>query len=195
MSFQPEIEITLVCLFAWLVFETVWDLRDRNIPIWFSLAMLIPGVIVLAVGVSLWPAILIAISVACTEAYRRAKLIALIGIVVPIGLILALFPALQPLAIFWLVIVALWLAGVIGGADALALLSLSLFFPSTWIMPIAILCGIFCWNTAILLLKYRQDADLRAWTVLRARATGETVAGIGAYALAVLFYGAYVLVR
>jgi Flp pilus assembly protein protease CpaA len=195
MSFQPEIEITLVCLFAWLVFETVWDLRDRNIPIWFSLTMLIPGFIVLAVGVSLWPAILIAISVACTEAYRRAKLIALIGIVVPIGLILALFPALQPLAIFWMVIVALWLAGVIGGADALALLSLSLFFPSNWIMPIAILCGILCWNSALLLLKYRQDAGLRVWTVLRARASGDSVVGIGAYALAVLFYGVYVLAR
>ena len=187
--------ITLVCLFVWLAFETIWDLRDRNIPIWFSLAMLIPGIIMLAAHVSMWPSILITISVACTEAYRRARLIALIGIVAPPGLILALFPAIQSLAIGWLVIVSLWLAGVIGGADALAGLSLALFFPSTWVMPIAILCGIFCWNTALLLLKYRQDAGLRVWTVLSARAKGESVAGIGAYALAVLFYGAYILAR
>ena len=187
--------ITLACLFAWLVFETIWDLRDRSIPIWFSLAMLVPGIIMLAIKVSAWPTILIMVSVACTEAYRRGKLIALVGIVVPSGLIPALFPPLQPLAIFWLVIVSLWMAGAIGGADALAGLSLSLFFPSTWIMPIAILCGIFCWNTALLLLKYRQNAGLRVWTVLRARAGGDAVAGIGAYALAVLFYGAYVLVR
>jgi hypothetical protein len=187
--------IALASLFAWLVFETIWDLRDRNIPIWFSLAMLVPGVIMLAVGVSVWAAILMGISVACTEAYRREKLIALIGIVLPPGLILVLFPALQPLAICWLVIVTLWMAGKIGGADALAGLSLSLFFPSTWIISIAILCGIFCWNSALLLLKYRLDAGLRVWMVLRARAGGDTVAGIGAYALAVLYYGAYVSAR
>jgi len=187
--------ITLVCLFAWLVFETIWDLRNRNIPIWFSLAMLVPGVIMLAVGVSVWAAILMGISVACTEAYRRTKLVALVGIFAPPVLIQALFPALQPLAICWLVIVSLWLAGVIGGADALAGLSLVLFFPSTWAMLIAILCGIFCWNTALLLLKYRKDAGLRVWTVLRTRTGRDTVAGIGAYALAVLFYGAYVLAR
>jgi hypothetical protein len=187
--------ITLTCLFAWLIFETIWDLRDRNIPIWFSLAMLVPGFIMLVVGVSVWPAILMVVSVVCTEAYRRAKPIALVGIVAPPGLILALFPALQPLTICWLVIVTLWLAGVIGGADALAGLFLVLFFPATLAMPIAILCGIFCWNTVHLLLKYRQDAGLRVWTVLRARAKGDTVAGIGSYALAVLFYGAYVLVR
>ena len=187
--------IILICLFAWLVFETIWDLRDRNIPIWFSLAMLVPGVIILAVGVSVWPAILMVVSVACTEAYRRTKLVALVGIFAPLVLIQALFPALQPLAICWLVIVILWLAGVIGGAGALAGLSLALFFPSTWAMPIASLCGIICWNTALLLLKYRKDAGLRVWTVLRARAGGDAVAGIGAYALAVLFFGAYVLAR
>ena len=187
--------IILICLFAWLVFETIWDLRDRNIPIWFSLAMLVPGVIKLAVGVSVWPAILMVVSVACTEAYRRTKLVALVGIFAPLVLIQALFPALQPLAIYWLVIVVLWLVGVIGGADALTGLSLALFFPSTWAMPIAIFCGIICWNTALLLLKYRKDAGLRVWTVLRTRAGGDTVAGIGAYALAVLFYGAYVLAR
>ena len=54
--------ITLACLFAWLVFETIWDLRDRNIPIWFSLAVLIPGVVMLAMGVSVWAAILMGIS-------------------------------------------------------------------------------------------------------------------------------------
>ena len=185
--------IPLACLFAWLVFETIWDLRDRNIPIWFSLVMLVSGVVLLAVGVSVWPVILMVVSIACTEAYRRAKLIALIGIFAPPGLMIALFPTLQPLAICWFVMVSLWLTGVIGGADALAGLSLALFFPSTWIMPIAILCGIFCWNTAFLLLKYRRDAGLRIWTVLSAKSKGENIAGIGAYALAVLFYGVYCL--
>ncbi len=36
-------------LFGWLAFETIWDMSDKNIPVWFSLAMLIPGGIMLAV--------------------------------------------------------------------------------------------------------------------------------------------------
>jgi len=188
--------LILVALFAWLVYETIQDLKDQNLPAWFSLAMLIPGVILLAVNRSIWPALLTTASVASTELYTQEKLprwTAILCIVAPPALIVALFPSLWPLAFGWELLAVLWLANMIGGADALAGLALLLFFPSAWMMVFAILGGIVVWGVVLLVLKYRKDSALRIWTLLSAKARGGTFAGIGAYALAVLFFGVYLL--
>jgi hypothetical protein len=81
---------------------------------------------------------------------------------------------------------------VLDGADALAALSLLLFFP-TLAMAAAILAGILCWSLAVLWVQYRKDTGLRLWTVLTSKAAGTQEAGLGAYALAVLFYGVFCL--
>ena len=179
--------ITLACLFAWLTFETFWDLRDHRIPVWFSLVMLLPGLVWLTISISPWPAVLVAVSLAFTELVRRT-LAGIVGIFAPLLLTAILFHPLMPLAVGWAFLVFLWSFGILGGADALAGLALLSFFPS-WAMVAAILAGTLAWSLALLWVRYRKDAGLRLWAVLSSRATGERQAGLGAYALAALFYG------
>ena len=176
-------------LFGWLVFETVWDLRNNDIPIWFSLAMLIPGIALFAIA-SPFVAILAAVSLLSTEISRRYWLVGMAGMYIPLLAITLISPGCLPLALGWAVLMALWLANDIGGADALAGLSLLLFFP-TWIMLACIVAGILIWSIVLLILRYGRSAGLRLWTVTSTRAAGTKVAGIGAYALAALIFGVY----
>ena len=186
--------IALVCLTVWLTFETVWDLRDREIPAWFSLVMLVPGLIWLGLQVSPWAAGLMAISILTTELMPHSRTFGLLGIVVPLVVLIVFSPALWPLVVGWGIVIVLWVAGLLGGADGLAAVSLLIVFPS-WGMAAAILAGLLVWNLALLVWKYRQDVGLRLWTVWKTRAPGNRdAAGIGAYALASLFYGIYWLV-
>jgi len=176
-------------LFGWLVFETVWDLRSHNLPVWFSLAMLIPGIALLAIA-SPFVAILATVSLLSTEISRRYWLVGMAGMYIPLLAITLISPGCLPLALGWAVLMALWLANGIGGADALAGLSLLLFFP-TWIMLACIVAGILIWSIVLLILRYGRSAGLRLWTVTSTRAAGTKVAGIGAYALAALIFGVY----
>ena len=182
--------IILACLFVWLVFETIWDLCDRNIPVWFSLLMLNPGIILLAITISLWVAILMVVSIVSTEVYHRSRIAGLIGIFVPILLLAILFPVALPLVVGWGILVTLWLIKLLGGADALVGLSLLIFFPD-WFMGAAILSGLLAWGVAMLIHRYGTQVGVRLWTVFQARLQGEKLPGIGAYALAALFYGLY----
>lgn len=185
--------LILVGLFFWFVFEAFWDLDNRKIPIWFSLATVIPGLAWLGFTVSSWAAVLMAISIGATELTRRSFLLGFLGIFVPLTLIIDFFPSLYSLAAGWGILVVLWLVRVLGGADSLAGTALLLFYP-TWKMGAAILAGMFFWSLALLFWKYRQDVGLRIWTIWKARAKGDQQAGIGAYTLAVFFYGVYRLI-
>jgi len=189
---QNHEAIALGYLLCWMVFETFWDLRarDHTIPVWFSLATVLPGLAWLGFYVSPWAAILMTISIVSTEIYPRYLMLGFIGLFAPPPLAVLISPSLLPLAIGWAVLLVLWFLNVLGGADALAALALLLFFPS-WTMATAILLGIFCWNFALLLRKYRKDVGRRLWAVLSSRAPGTMEAGLGAYALAVLFYSVY----
>ncbi len=180
-------------LFGWLAFETIWDLRDQTIPVCFSLAMLIPGGIVLAILVSPWAILLIAVSVASTEIYHRSRAMGMIGIFAPLVPLGYFVPFTLPLAVGWGILVSMWMQGVIGGADSLAGLALLLNFPS-WLMIIFMLAGAIVWSLMMLIWQHGKGVQLWLWTVLQTRAKSEELPGIGMYALAILFYGLYTLV-
>ena len=133
-----------------------------------------------------------AVSIASTEIYPLSMVVGFAGLFAPPPAVMFISPELMPLVIGWGILVTLWMLRILGGADALAALSLLLFFP-TWPMTAAILAGILCWSIALLWVRYRKDTGLRLWTVLTSGATGTQQAGLGAYALAVLFYGVYCL--
>ena len=183
--------IALITLFLWLTFGTIWDLRakDHKLPLWFSLVLLLPGLAWLGYYISPWAALLMAISIASTEIYPQSLVLGFLGLFAPPPVIIFISPELMPLVIGWGILVTLWMLRILGGVDALAALSLLLFFP-TWPMAAAILAGILCWSIALLWVRYRKDTGLRLWTVLTSGAAGTQQAGLGAYALAVLFYGA-----
>ena len=176
-------------LFGWLVFETVWDLRSHNLPVWFSLAMLIPGIALLAIA-SPFIAILAAVSLLSTEISRRYWLVGMAGMYIPLLAITLISPGCLPLALGWAVLMALWLANGIGGADALAGMSLLLFFPS-WVMLACIAAGILAWFGLLLILRFGRSAGLRLAAVATTGASGTRVAGVGAYALAALVYAVF----
>jgi len=186
--------VALITLFLWLMFETTWVLRasDHKIPAWFSLVMLLPGLAWLGYFVSPWAALLMAISIASTEIYPYSLVVGFLGLFAPPPVVIFISPELMPLVIGWGILLTLWMLRILGGTDALAALSLLLIFP-TWPMAAAILAGILCWSIALLWIRYRKDSGLRLWTVLGSGAAGTQQAGLGAYALAVLFYGVYFL--
>ena len=179
-------------LFAWLGIEAIWDLHSHDVPIWFSLAMLVPGIVLLGFN-SFLASVLLAISLAATELAQHVRSLGIAGMFLPLVVIPLAAPACLPLEVGWGVLMALWLANVIGGADALAGLSLLLFFPS-WMMLACIALGILAWFGLLLVVRYGKTAGLRLWTLLAARAGGARVTGIGAYALAALIYGILVTV-
>jgi len=193
MNINPN-AIALLCLFCWLVLETIWDLRarDRRIPVWLSLVILLPGLVWLGYFVSPWAALLMSISVASTELYPRSLVVGFLGLFALLPLVTFISPALLPLVIGWGILVSLWILRILGGADALAATALLLFFPS-WTMAAAILAGILCWSLALLWVRYRKVMGLRLWAVLSSRSAGTRQADLGAYALAVLFYGIFCL--
>jgi len=176
-------------LFGWLVFETVWDLRSHNVPVWFSLVMLIPGIVLLAIA-SPFVVILAAVSLLSTEISRRYWLVGMAGMYISLLAIPIIDISCLPLALGWAVLMALWLANVIGGADALAGMSLLLFFPS-WTMLACIGLGILAWFGLLLILHFGRSAGLRLWAVATTGASGTRVAGVGAYALAALVYAVF----
>ncbi len=188
LSAQAEmIQIALPwLLLAWLTLEAIWDLRNHDIPIWFSLVMLLPGIILLAFD-SFLAAIMVVMSLASTEVVQRIRPLGIAGLYLPLVVIPIIAPGSLPLVIGWALFVTLWLLGIVGGADALAGLSLLLFFPS-WTMFVCIAAGILIWSVALLLLRYGRDAGLRLLTVVSARAKGTVAAGIPAFALAMVVY-------
>jgi hypothetical protein len=191
----PEI-MAPAFLFCWLSFEAVWDLRakDHKLPVWFSLVMLIPGLIWLAYFVSPWAAILMAVSIASTEISPRSIVAGSLGMFATLPVLGFLHPMLMPLLIGWGIVMMLWSLRVIGGADALAAVSLLLFFPS-WTMGVSILAGMVCWSLALLWWKYHKDVGFRLWAVITKSnaSTRMRQAGTGAYALAVFLYFLYCL--
>ncbi len=184
--------IALITLFILLAFETIWNLRakDHKLPVWFSIVLLLPGLAWLGYFVSPWAAILMAVSIASSKIYPYSLVLGSLGLFAPPPVVIFISPQLMPLVIGWGVLVTLWMLRILGGADAMAALSLLLFFP-TWPMAAAILAGILCWSIALLWILYRKDTGLRFWTVLGIVAAGTQQAGLGAYALAVLFYGVF----
>ena len=186
--------IALITLFIWLAFETIWGLhaKDHKLPLWFSLVLLLPGLVWLGYYVSPWAALLMAVSIASTKIYPNSLVLGSLGLVAPLPVVIFISPELMPLVIGWGILVTLWMLRVLGRADALAALSLLLFFP-TWPMAAAILAGILCWSIASLWVRYRKDNGLPLWTVLTSGAAGTQQTGLGVYALAVLFYGMYCL--
>jgi len=173
-------------LFVWLGIETAWDLHSHDIPFWFSLVMLAPGIILLAIAAPL-VAMLAFVSLLATEISRRYWLPGMTAMYVPLLAMTILDVRYIPLALGWAILMALWLAKVIGGADALAGMSLLLFYPS-WLMLACIVAGILAWFGLLFLLRYGRQAGLRLWTLLCTHAESTRVAGIGAYALAALFF-------
>ena len=145
-----RIIIALIALFLWLTFETAWELRvkDHKIPAWFSLFLLLPGLAWLGTFFSPWASLLMAVSIASTEIYPYSPVFALLGLFAPAPVIIFFSPALTPLMISWGVIVTIWMLRILGRADALAALSLLLFFP-TWPTAVAILAGILCWSLSL----------------------------------------------
>ncbi len=190
LSTQVEMIQTVLpwLLLAWLTLEAIWDLRNQNVPVWFSLVMLIPA-LTLTFLVSPWAAVLVAVSLVSTEVRHQLPMAGTLGMYLTVGMIAVVAPEYLPLVIGWGALMIAWQLGGIGGADALAGLSLLLFFPS-WEMLSSIVAGILIWSVALLILRYGRSAGLRLWTVASTRAAGTQAAGIRAYALAALIFGA-----
>ncbi|MGB8212001.1 MAG: hypothetical protein WCE68_00450 [Anaerolineales bacterium] len=184
----------LVCLCLWMILETIQDLRDRNIPVWYSLSIIMFGLVWLLANKTPWAALLMGISIISTEIYPYGlKVGRWLGgaiLLITAALTAVLYPVLLPLVVGWLILAVLWFLNILGGADALAATSLMLFFPS-WGMAAAILVGMVCWSLFMLWLKYGKEMGLRLITVLQSKANGTRAAGLGAYAMAALFFGVY----
>jgi len=180
-------EITLIypLLLIWMTFEAGWNLFQRRLPVWFSLIPLGAGLIYLAVTGQVWLAAIIALAVMATEI--EARPLRIVGALLAVMLITLLYPEHLPLAVGWIVFVALWDVRVLYGADALAGLVLLIFFPS-WLMLACIGMGLGLWALIVLTARYRRDFGLRLWTVLANRAKGTSYPAIGGFVLALVAY-------
>jgi hypothetical protein len=175
----PVQEVAIPILFAWLFVETIWDLKERDIPRWFSIIPLATGLIHLA-WVGDWPAaLLMLISILGTHITHPGRYVV---VAAPI-IFLAFLPGMFPLAIGWSLLYLAWELGWFGGADALAGAYLLIWFPA-WEMLIGIVLGILVWNVGVALIHYGKDAGLQIWTTTKAHALGTSVPGMGAFLIA-----------
>jgi len=183
--------IILTALFLWLTFETIWDLRakDHKIPIWFSLLNAPARTGLVGLFVSPWAALLMAVSIASTEIYPHSLVLGFLGLFGPASGDHIHFSRAHAFGNRLGILVTLWMLRILGGADALAALSLLLFFP-TWPMAAAILTGILCWESCLIVVGI---VKIRACALdgFDQRGCRNAAGRPGAYALAVLFYGMY----
>lgn len=171
-------------LLTWLTLEAIWDLRNQDIPLWFSLVMLLPA-LALTFFLSPWTGLLVLSSAAATEIRSRWWRMA------AVFLMAALVPIVDgrylPLAVGWLLLALAWEAGWLGGADSLAGLSMLILYPE-WTMLLAMAIEVLVWGLLVLLIRYGRQAGLRLWTVVSVRARGTVAAGIPAFVLAMIAY-------
>ena len=184
-------EVIGIPLLIWQTASAVWDLRDRRIPVWFSLIPLVAGILYFGIMVSPLGAALLLVSILGTNLSPR------------IAFTLTFFPAVYLLvssfssdrfALYagWILFWALWRFGVLGGADALAGTILLVWFPAPEMLG-AILAGLLVWSLGMLVARYGPLAPLRIWLVLRqgfpATLQGrERHPGLGAFPLALAFF-------
>lgn len=175
----PVQEIAIPTLFAWLLAETIWDLKERDIPRWFSVIPLTAGLIHLAWTGNWLAALLMAFSILGTHITHPGRYVM---VATPI-IFLAFLPDMLPLAIGWSLLYLAWELRWFGSADALAGAYLLIWFPA-WEMLVGIVFGILVWNGAVALIRYGKDAGLQIWTTTKAHALGTSVPGMGAFLIA-----------
>ena len=66
-------EIAIPILFVWLLAETIWDLKDRDIPRWFSIIPLTAGLIHLAWAGNWQAAVLMVFSILGTHISHQGR--------------------------------------------------------------------------------------------------------------------------
>jgi len=183
ISETPAIFPTLL---AWITIEAIWNLFRRRLPLWFSIIPLVIGLICQVVEGYAWLAILIALSAFVTEVESRP--LRVLGMAISILAMMLLAPGFSPLIIGWGMMMVLWEMRIIFGADALAGLSILIFFPS-WSMVFALGVGLGMWAVTVLIAIFRSKAGLRLWSILVARAPGTAYPGIGGFVFGLAIYG------
>lgn len=167
-------------LLVWLGWETAWDLKDHNIPLWFSLVPLGAGLIWRAVNGDWLLAILMALLVISTNFSNPVLRIGFVGAIAMVAL--ANLPAAWlPLLIGTLLSVVLFELGAMGGADALAVIYVLLWFPS-WTALIALFAGTLLVSLIALIARYRRGAPKQFVDALRGLAAPTEAAGMGGFA-------------
>ena len=176
-------EMTIPILFAWLFVETIWDLKERDIPRWFSIIPLATGLIHLAWVGNWLAALLMLISILGTHITHPGRYVVVAAPVV----FLVFLPGMLPLAIGWSLLYLAWELGWFGGADALAGAYLLIWFP-TWAMLIGIGLGLIAWNLAFATKVFGKHAGLRIWTRVSAGVPGIKTPGLGTFTLALVLF-------
>ena len=172
-------------LLLWMVVEAIWNLFQRDLPVWFSAIPLVAGLVHVHYSDQTWLAIILIFAVATTEI--RSRWLRLSGTAISTPLIALVSPAYLPLAAGWLLLVLCWETRLLYGADALAGLILLIFFP-TWRMLACIGLGLSLWAVIVLALRHRHTLGLRLWTVAANRTRGTAYPGIGGFVLALAAY-------
>ncbi|MBN1666313.1 MAG: hypothetical protein JW862_04470 [Anaerolineales bacterium] len=176
-------------LFAWQTAAAIWDFYDRRIPAWFSLVPLVCGLIYFGIMISPVAAVLLLVSVLGTNLPSRLGFV--LTAVPGAYLVYSAYPEPQT-ALFagWILLWVLWLAGVMGGADALAGTVLLVWFPFP-LMLVALLTGLLLWSLGLLGFRYGVGAPLRIWIVIRqgwSKKLPHPQPGLGAFPLAMLIF-------
>ena len=153
----PSLNITqaiiAIILIVWMAAESIWDLRDQNIPLFFSLVPLLGGVAYLCFTGQYGVGIAVALLVAATNLPASARLISVLIIA---GISFAnIQPAYYPLLVGFLIVFAFFHMNIMGGADALAAVYALVWFPY-WSMLAFLMTGMLISAIVIIAIKYRR---------------------------------------
>ncbi len=183
--------IIAIILVIWMAVEAVWDLRDQNIPLFFSLVPLILGAAYLAFEGQYMMAAGVVLLVAATNLPPTARLL---SIVVLAAILLANIPqSFYPLLVGFLIVFAFFHLNIMGGADALAAVYALVWFPY-WVMLAFLMGGMLISAIIIITLKYRRntakhmiDTISNSQAGTRAPTLTGFLLGTSAFAVAVFF--------
>ena len=174
--------IAWMLLLGWLFAESFWDIRNRNIPRWFSIIPLASGLVYLGVTTQWYAAALVTLSVGVTSvshpALRRFVMACLL-------LVMAFIPELRWLLAGWALLYLDWELGWMGGADALAGLYLLAWFPIPK-MVVSLFLGTLIWTSAIAITRFRRDVGLKIWTTVSTCAAGTHIPNLGSFLVSLM---------
>lgn len=175
-------------LLVWLLAETVWDFKDQNIPLFFSIIPLSTGLAVLALSGEWLTALLIGLLVLATNLNPTPRMVA-----VAAGVIVAaanIPPAFFPLLAGFVIVFFLFHLNVMGGADALAAIYLLVWFPSSLLLG-SLFAGMLLAAVGILVLRFRRRVWGQITNTVSGRASGTRMPSLVGFFLGALAFFSY----
>jgi hypothetical protein len=181
--------IAVVVLCGWLIWEALYDVKDQNIPLFYSIVPFVAGMIYW-IATGQWQyAVLILVLVGLTNIPNVwISVLSAAGFTVAAFFILpaSFYPALVAFIFAFI----LYTLNMMGGADGLAIIYTAFWFPF-WGTVVCLLVGTCLYALVRLIIRDKGDTALKLYLRIKNRDVGDHAPGLIGYAIGILLFAGF----